>query len=408
MRMSLTTDELPRLASPSSFAELSELMARAHAENRTVAVFGGGTAFDDHPPASTPGLLIDLTSIAEVADHADDTIRAGAGTRISALNRFAAQSGQEILADLPLDRVEAGATLGGMISTAATGPRCLRRPRLAETVQSVTTVAADGTIARTAYGLHPDLDGRDLPGLVIGSWGTRAIIVEAEIRLAERAETQRFVWIPGPEAAADLLVARRVPDAVVIERPPGSPAATVVLIEGDTDEVEAEVGSRPKWATSWIGSPGQPRAGSRNGGGAELAWPRPSGCPWHRVSFRPSSMPSTGWKRRSAIRCSCAAARQGPSNWASASRIPNPEWPRAWSSNICAASDCTSSPPGSSVRPLRSGVRSTRGARSRDGRVGARSRLWSIREESWLRAAGSPESSVGRPARAAGSCDQLV
>ncbi|WP_173157533.1 FAD-binding oxidoreductase [Brevibacterium permense] len=240
--MSLTTDELPRLASPSSFAELSELMARAHAENRTVAVFGGGTAFDDHPPASTPGLLIDLTSIAEVADHADDTIRAGAGTRISALNRFAAQSGQEILADLPLDRVEAGATLGGMISTAATGPRCLRRPRLAETVQSVTTVAADGTIARTAYGLHPDLDGRDLPGLVIGSWGTRAIIVEAEIRLAERAETQRFVWIPGPEAAADLLVARRVPDAVVIERPPGSPAATVVLIEGDTDEVEAEVG----------------------------------------------------------------------------------------------------------------------------------------------------------------------
>lgn len=242
MRMSLTTDELPRLASPSSFAELSELMARAHTENRTVAVFGGGTAFDDHPPASTPGLLIDLTSIAEVADRSDDTIRAGAGTRISALNRFAAQSGQEILADLPLDRVEAGATLGGMISTAATGPRCLRRPRLAETVQSVTTVAADGTIARTAYGLHPDLDGRDLPGLVIGSWGTRAIIVEAEIRLAERPETQRFIWIPGTEAAADLLVARRVPDAVVIERPPGSPAATVILAEGDTDEVEAEVG----------------------------------------------------------------------------------------------------------------------------------------------------------------------
>ena len=40
MRMSLTTDELPRLASPSSIAELSELMARAHAENRTVAEIG--------------------------------------------------------------------------------------------------------------------------------------------------------------------------------------------------------------------------------------------------------------------------------------------------------------------------------------------------------------------------------
>ena len=170
MRMSLTTDELPRLASPSSIAELSELMARAHAENRTVAVFGGGTAFDDHPPASTPGLLIDLTSIAEVADHSSDTIRAGAGTRISALNRFAAQSGREILADLPLDRIDAGATLGGMIATLATGPRCLRRPRMAETVLSVTIVAADGTIARTAHGLHPDLDDHDLRRLVTGSW----------------------------------------------------------------------------------------------------------------------------------------------------------------------------------------------------------------------------------------------
>ena len=249
MRMSLTTDELPRLASPGSIAELSELMARAHAENRTVAVFGGGTAFDDHPPASTPGLLIDLTSIAEVADHfnAGDAVRAGAGTRISALNRSAAPSGREILADLPPDRIDAGATLGGMIATAATGPRQLRRPRLAETVLSVTTVAADGTIARTAHGLHPDLSSRDLRRLVTGSWGTRAIIAEAEIRLTRRPETQRFVWIPGTEAAADLVIACRVPDAVVIERPPGSPAATVVLIEGEADEVEAEVSHLVEW-----------------------------------------------------------------------------------------------------------------------------------------------------------------
>ncbi|WP_157689049.1 FAD-binding oxidoreductase [Brevibacterium siliguriense] len=247
--MSLTTDELPRLASPGSIAELSELMARAHAENRTVAVFGGGTAFDDHPPASTPGLLIDLTSIAEVAvsSGAGDTIRAGAGSRITALNRFAAQSGQEILADLPLDRIDAGATLGGMIATAATGPRSLRRPRLAETVLSMTTVAADGTIARTAHGLHPELGGRDLRSLITGSWGTRAIIAEAEIGLTRRPEAQRFVWIPVTETAADLLVARRVPDAVVIERPPGSPATTVVLIEGETGEVEAEVGHLVAW-----------------------------------------------------------------------------------------------------------------------------------------------------------------
>ncbi|UVI34817.1 FAD-binding oxidoreductase [Brevibacterium spongiae] len=259
--MSRTTDELPRLASPETIAELSELMARAHTERRTVAVFGGGTAFDDHPPVPTPGLLIDLTGLAEVAERssADLSIRAGAGARVSALDRIAARTGHEILPDLPADRIEAGSSLGGMIATAALGPRHLRRPRIVETVLSVTTVGADGTIARTADGLSSALAGRSLPSVLSGSWGTRAIIVEAEIRLTPRPASQDFVWIPGTEAAADLLIARRGPDAVVIERPPGSPAATIALVEGESAEVEAEIGflteqipgarpcARPEW-----------------------------------------------------------------------------------------------------------------------------------------------------------------
>jgi glycolate oxidase FAD binding subunit len=238
--MSRTTDELPRLASPGSIAELSELMARAHAEVRTVAVFGGGTAFDDHPPAPAPGLLIDMTGLAEVVDHDidDATLRAGAGAKISALRRFAAHSGQEILADLPADRIEAGSSLGGMIATAALGPSHLQRPRLAETVLSVTTVGADGTIARTAEGLSPQLAGASLPALMTGSWGTRAIIVEAEIRLGQQPESEGFVWIPGAEAALELTAGRTVPAAVEIERPPGSPAATVAMVEGEADTVE--------------------------------------------------------------------------------------------------------------------------------------------------------------------------
>jgi glycolate oxidase FAD binding subunit len=242
--MSRTAAELPRLASPDSIAELSELMARAHAESRTVTVFGGGTAFDDHPPAATPGLLIDMTGLAEVAEGPADgpTVRAEAGAKLSALNGLAARSGQEVRADLPDDRIAAGASLGGMIATAAAGPRHLHRPRLAETVVSMTSVGADGTIARTADGLSPALAGRELPRLLTGSWGTRAIIVAAEIELSMRPAAQQFVWIPGAEAAAALLGARQPPAAVVIERPPGSSPATVALCEGDEDLVEADIG----------------------------------------------------------------------------------------------------------------------------------------------------------------------
>src|SRR5699024_2335939 len=117
------------------------------------------------------------------------------------------------------------------------GPRHLHRPRLAETVVSMTSVGADGTIARTADGLSPALAGRELPRLLTGPWGTRAIIVAAEIELSMRPAAQQFVWIPGAEAAAALLGARQPPAAVVIERPPGSSPATVARAVGEGDAV---------------------------------------------------------------------------------------------------------------------------------------------------------------------------
>lgn len=238
--MSRDDAELPRLAGPGSIAELSELMARAHAESRTVAVFGGGTAFDDHPPAATPGLLIDLSGLAEVAEHSpeDGTLRAGAGAKISALNRVAGRSGQRLSADLPLDRIEAGASLGGVIATGAAGPGRFGRPRLADTVRAVTVVAADGTIARTTEGVVPSLGAGSLASLMTGSWGGLAIIAGAEVALQAEPESSGFVWIPGIDAAIDLPMSRLVPAAVEIERPPGSPAATVALLEGAADAVE--------------------------------------------------------------------------------------------------------------------------------------------------------------------------
>src|SRR5699024_7416748 len=204
----------------------------------------GGTAFDAPPPAATAGLPTDMAVRAERAEGPADgpTVGAEAGAKISALNGLAARSGQEVRADLPDDRIAAGASLGGMIATAAAGPRHLHRPRLAETVVSMTSVGADGTIARTADGLSPALAGRALPRLLTGSWGTRAIIVAAEIELSRRPAAQQFVGVPGAEAAAALLGARQPPAAVVIERPPGSSPATVALCEGDEDLVEADIG----------------------------------------------------------------------------------------------------------------------------------------------------------------------
>lgn len=260
-RMSRTEAPLPRLAGPGGIAELSELMARAHSQNRTVAVFGAGTAFDDHRPAATPGLLIDMSGLAEVVEHDPEggTLIAGAGAKIADLDALVAQAGQELTPDLPADRTEAGSSLGGAIATAARGPRSGGRAGLRDAVLGVRAVLADGTITRSTHALDESLSGWDLSSLLIGSWGTLGIIAAAEIRLSPRPEASGYVWIPGAEAAAELRVSRLAPAAIELERPPGSPVATVALIEGDEAHVEdglnwitehyagATVCARPAW-----------------------------------------------------------------------------------------------------------------------------------------------------------------
>src|SRR5699024_4919924 len=116
------------------------------------------------------------------------------------------------------------------------------RPQLAETVVSMTSVGAAGPIVRPAGGLSPPRPGRELPRLPPGPGGTRASIVAAGTERSRRPAPRQSGWIPGAEAAAALLGARQPPAAVVIERPPGSPPATVALCEGDEDLVEADIG----------------------------------------------------------------------------------------------------------------------------------------------------------------------
>ncbi|MDN5635820.1 MAG: FAD-dependent oxidoreductase, partial [Brevibacterium sp.] len=128
------TEELPRLARPDSVEELSELVTGAHRDSRSIGVYGGGTALDDHPPGHTPGLLLDMGGLDQVSEHSPDDLIlvAGAGATISELNYVAATGDQELLPDFPADRADSGSTLGGAIATRAVGPRRIGRLPLRE------------------------------------------------------------------------------------------------------------------------------------------------------------------------------------------------------------------------------------------------------------------------------------
>ncbi|WP_328284962.1 FAD-binding oxidoreductase [Brevibacterium sp. UCMA 11754] len=255
------TEELPRFARPESVEELSEIMSNAHRDGHSVAVYGGGTALDDHPPGETPGLLIDMSGLNRVIEHSpgDLILVAEAGATIAALKDVAETGAQELLSDFPADRVDSGSTLGGAIATRAVGPRRIGRLPLREVVLGVTVVLADGTIAKAGGKVVKNVAGYDLSKLMTGSWGTLGIIASAAIRLYPKPETQGYVEIPGAEAALGVLGSQIAPAAVEIDRSPGAESTTVVMVEGLPESVEsrtrqiiaaypgAKAGIEPSW-----------------------------------------------------------------------------------------------------------------------------------------------------------------
>ena len=255
------TAELPRFARPESVEELSEIMSAAHRDGHSVAVYGGGTALDDHPPGQTPGLLIDMSGLNRVIEHSpgDLILVAEAGAPIAALKDVADTGAQELLSDFPADRVDSGSTLGGAIATRAVGPRRIGRLPLREVVLGVTVVLADGTIAKAGGKVVKNVAGYDMSKLMTGSWGTLGIIASTAIRLYPKPETQGYVEIPGAEAALRVLGSQIAPAAVEIDRSPGAEATTVVMVEGLAESVEsrtrqiieaypgAKAGIEPSW-----------------------------------------------------------------------------------------------------------------------------------------------------------------
>ena len=109
---------------PSSVAEVVEVLRASAADGRTVVPVGGGTKTSWAAPPTSCDLLLDTTGLDRVVEHTpgDLVVVAEAGVRLSALQERLAQAGQFLAIDAP----EEGATLGGVVSANASGPRRLR------------------------------------------------------------------------------------------------------------------------------------------------------------------------------------------------------------------------------------------------------------------------------------------
>lgn len=253
---------MSEVAHPTSTAEVADVLRDAAARGLTVVPRGRGTKLSWGLPVE-PDLVVDLSAMDRVLDHqaGDLIVDTQAGALLAEVQAHVAKEGQR----LALDETVPGASIGGTLATNASGPQRMIAGTARDLLIGVTVVRADGVVAKAGGRVVKNVAGYDLGKLVVGSFGTLAVITEAVFRLHPEPEVRRWVTVSGGdlhELAHAVVHSQAVPWAVEVD---GSTLS--VMLGGRPDGVDARVeavqslvgGSVSDTAPPWWGAyPWQP------------------------------------------------------------------------------------------------------------------------------------------------------
>ena len=252
-------------AEPCTEAEVASVMKVARAHHLSLVVRGRGTKLDWGAPPDSADLVLDVSGLDQLIEHApgDLVARVGAGVRLATLRQVLASEGQW----LPVDEVVPGSTLGGALATGMCGPTRMSNGTLADLLTGVSFVRADGVVARNGGKVVKNVAGYNLTRLLAGSFGTLGVVTDVTVRLRPLPESRCFVgsrFGHGAALAAPLEAlhgSQLAIGALEIDRPgPDAPIELTALVEGSARGVAA----RAERAERLIGAgtaSGEPPAG---------------------------------------------------------------------------------------------------------------------------------------------------
>jgi glycolate oxidase FAD binding subunit len=177
---------------PGSKEEVAAVLLAAGEADLPVTPWGGGTKMGIGAPPQRLGLVLGLKRLNRLLEHepGDLTATVQAGMTLGALQRELGTRGQW----LSLDPAHADeATLGGIVSSNAAGPRRHLYGACRDLVIGLTVVTAAGTLVKGGGKVVKNVAGYDLPKLFVGAFGTLGVIVEATVKLRPRPEADRMV-----------------------------------------------------------------------------------------------------------------------------------------------------------------------------------------------------------------------
>jgi glycolate oxidase FAD binding subunit len=177
---------------PTSQEGAAEGLAAAAANASAVRFRGGGTKLDWGPPTERRRVELRLERLDRTLEHnpGDLTAIFEAGVPIARIQNELGAHGQMLALDPPLGAGrDAGATIGGVIATADSGPLRHRYGAPRDLIIGITVALSDGTVARAGGKVIKNVAGYDLAKLFTGSFGTLGAILSVSVRLHPLLET---------------------------------------------------------------------------------------------------------------------------------------------------------------------------------------------------------------------------
>ncbi|HEX6588273.1 MAG TPA: FAD-binding oxidoreductase [Longimicrobiales bacterium] len=236
-------DARPRaVVAPRDASVCAAVLERCSSNDWTVEIAGARSARASGRAAPAADVVLSTERMRAVTEYEPDdlTIGIAAGLTVGELRAHVAAHRQRV----PLDPVDARASVGGVLARAAAGAmrRSWATPR--RQVLGLEVVTGDGRVLRAGGRVVKNVAGYDLNKLMVGSMGTLGVITAAHLRLlpvpqahATRA-ARSDAAAPLVELARALLAQHAQPAALELTGPPWR---LVVLYEGGRDAVAAAV-----------------------------------------------------------------------------------------------------------------------------------------------------------------------
>jgi glycolate oxidase FAD binding subunit len=166
---------------PATREELGAALSAAADAGTPVRLRGGGTKLGWTRPAPPDAIELSTTGLDEIVEHnaGDLTAVLEPGVLLADAQAMFAKAGQMLALDPP----DGGATVGGVVAAADSGPLRARYGSPRDLVVGMRVALSDGTLAKSGGKVIKNVAGYDIAKLFTGSFGTLGAIVELSVRL---------------------------------------------------------------------------------------------------------------------------------------------------------------------------------------------------------------------------------